>query len=326
MLARRRFGPLSIFAVIVLSAYAVRSIHIKADLPAGYSPSAGEYVDEGYKTLSARNLLLFGAAKWHPDDTYPGWLTGSPLTQQSYYASFLASQPDIAAARTVSIIYYACFLLFYVSLLSSRYTPSIFFGGLLIFSLESTLFFFSRIALFEIPLLTFVYALVMSFARVPGETTRTGTILFTIIVATILGFAIKQSALIYIGPVFIAIGVSLLVQHKFVVSFRLVGYLCLSLIGVAILLSVTYDTWSPRLNLDPQDYLRRLVNNPLLNVSPFIVLAGLFCAIHGTLCHPLLYPKSLYRLTLTALVIVGPMGVALFEYHPLRYYIPLLPA
>lgn len=325
-LTRRRFHLLSIFAVIIFTACAIRGVHMKADLPAGLSSSAGEYVDEGYKTLSARNVFLFGAAKWDPADTYDGWLKASPLTQWSYYVSFLASKPDIAAARTVSIVYYSLFLVIYFSLLYSRYTPAIFFGGLMVFGLESTLFFFSRIALFEIPLLTFVYAFVMSFARVPGEKTRVITILFSITVATILAFAIKQSALVYMGPVFVAIGISLLFQHKLVVSVRLVGYLTISLVGIAILLSVTYDIWSVRLDLAPQDYLRRLVNNPLLNVSPFIVLAGLFCAIHGILYHPLLYLKSLYRLTLMALVIVGPMAVALFAYHPLRYYVPLLPA
>ncbi len=323
---RGRVGTFLIAAVIISTACANRAVHITADIPLGLSHSAGEYVDEGYKTLAARNVLLFGAAKWDPADTYHGWLKASPLTQWSYYASFLAFKPDIAAARTVSIVYYALFLVLYVSLLYSRYTPAVFFGGLMVFGLESTLFFFSRIALFEIPLLTFFYALVLSFARIPGEKTGVIIVLFAIVIATILAFAIKKSALIYIGPVFVAIGISLLFQHKLVVSMRLVGYLTISLIGIAILLGVTYATWSPRLDLAPQDYLRRLVNNPLLNVSPFIVLAGLFCTIHGILYHPLLYLTSLYRLTLMALVIVGPMAIALFAYHPLRYYVPLLPA
>ncbi|MGH8579331.1 MAG: hypothetical protein ACREVK_04085, partial [Gammaproteobacteria bacterium] len=310
MRTRDRFITFLTIGVVVATACAIRSVHIKADLPTGLSSapqtSPGEYVDEGYKTLAARNLFLLGVDKWHPADTYSGWLKASPLTQWPYYAAFVASQPDIAAARTVTIVYYALFLLLYFLLLHRRYSPPIFYAGLVLFSLESTLYFFSRIALFEIPMATFVYALVMSFARIP-ETKSHIAFFYAMAAAAVLTFSIKASALVYMIPVFLSISISLLCQHNLVMSRRLATYLIAALVGVVILLSLTYSTWSARLDLAPSDYLGhlmerspshtvippifhapyayliRLMDNPLLKVSPFVVLAGLFCAVHGVL-------------------------------------------
>ncbi|MGH8658056.1 MAG: hypothetical protein ACREV4_06165 [Gammaproteobacteria bacterium] len=306
-------------------------------------------MDEGPKTLAARNLLLFGKDKWHPDDTYDGWLKASPLTQWSYYAAFAASKPDIAAARTVTIVYYALFLLLYFLLLYGRYSPSIFYAGLFLFSLESTLYFFSRIALFEIPMATFFYALVMFFVRVP-ETKSHIAIFYSLAAAAILTFSIKESALVYMSPVFLSIFISLLYQHNLVMSARLASYLIASIVGVVILLSLTYSAWSGRFDLAPYGYLSglmerwpshtvippfwhapyayliRLMDNPLFKISPFVVLAGLFCAAHGVLYQPAHYLENLYRLTLMCLVIIAPILLALFTQHPLRYYVPFLPA
>lgn len=66
-----------------MAAITLRLTHIDADTPAGLSWSAGLYVDEGYKTLSPRNLLLLGNTHWHEADTYPGWMKSSPVTQWS---------------------------------------------------------------------------------------------------------------------------------------------------------------------------------------------------------------------------------------------------
>ncbi|MCI0565547.1 MAG: hypothetical protein MN733_44350, partial [Nitrososphaera sp.] len=318
-----QFTTFFAIAAVIVTALALRGAHITADTPAGLSSSDhGTYVDEGYKTLAPRNLLLFGADKWHPADTYGGWLRASPLTQWPYYLSFLASQPDIAAARTVTIAYYALFLVLYCFLLYGRYSPSVFYAGLLLFSLESTLFFFSRIALFEIPMVTLVYALLMFFKRTIEPIFSIA--LYALMVAAILAFSIKKSALVYFVPVFLAIVMSL--SYRYRDPARLARY-CLALaVGVVILLSITYDDWSRRLALAPDDYLIRLIDNPLMTVSPFIVLAGLFCAIYGVLYQPMHYFTNLYRLTLICLVILGPIILALFTVHPLRYYVPFLPA
>ncbi len=336
-------------AAAICVACLIRVVHLKADTPAGLSSDHGTYVDEGYKTLAARNLILFGAEKWHPADTYEGWLSTSPLTQWSYYLSFLAAEPDIGAARAVTIVYYALFLVLYFFFLYNRYSASVFYGGLLLFGLESTLFFFSRIALFEIPMATFFYALVMSLVRIPATKSHVA-ILVALVMAAILAFCIKKSALVYFAPVFLAMIISLLYQQNFVMSARVARYSIVPILGVAILLDLTYSTWSSRLDLGSHSYvsslierspshtaippfwhgiygyLIRLMDNGLLKVSPFVVLAGIFCAARGVLCEPSYYLKSLYRLTLICLVILGPIVLALFKYHPLRYYVPLLPA
>ena len=163
---RVRGGHLILGFLLVAGLILLRLIPLDADTPAGISWSAGLYVDEGYKTLSPRNLILFGTTHWNDADTYRGWMERSPLTQWSYYAGFKLFGVNITSARLATVFYMALLLCFYAVALRDRYRPWIYLTGLLALGLESTVFFFSRVSLFEIPLALFLYGLLFALARV----------------------------------------------------------------------------------------------------------------------------------------------------------------
>src|SRR5437763_12796343 len=66
-------GWLAMLAVV--GVVLIRTINLGADAPKGLPAEAdcGMYVDEGFKTLWPRNMVVFGTGHWHPRDDYPGW-------------------------------------------------------------------------------------------------------------------------------------------------------------------------------------------------------------------------------------------------------------
>jgi hypothetical protein len=71
------------FLVCMLLYFAAHLYLINADTPVNFGAvtfDGGAYCDEGYKTLDARNWILYGNIKWTDTDEYPGWLNDSPLT------------------------------------------------------------------------------------------------------------------------------------------------------------------------------------------------------------------------------------------------------
>src|SRR5205823_2387512 len=77
-------GCLAMLAILGMAL--IRTVNLGSDAPKGLPAEQdyGIYVDEGYKTLSVRNMVVFGATRWHPGDDYHGWLTRSPITQGAF--------------------------------------------------------------------------------------------------------------------------------------------------------------------------------------------------------------------------------------------------
>ena len=116
LISNRTLIPL----IVLIVAISLRLTHLEADTPPNLSSSVGVYVDEGYKTLSPRNLLLFNKTHWHEADTYPGWMKASPITQWSIYAAFKYFGANVSSARLVPIIYFSLFVLLYLHLFKKR--------------------------------------------------------------------------------------------------------------------------------------------------------------------------------------------------------------
>ena len=128
--------PTALSVGLVLLLVLLRLIHLGADTPPYLSGSDGLYVDEGYKTLSPRNLVLFGTTHWSPVDRYEGWMSSSPITQWSYYASFRLFGVDLEAARYVTVLFFAVFLFGFVLAMRRRYSGALLLGGLALLGLE----------------------------------------------------------------------------------------------------------------------------------------------------------------------------------------------
>lgn len=61
---------LGIALALAVALALLRLVHLTADTPYGLTePTAGIYVDEGYKTLSPRNLILYGRTHWNDADS-----------------------------------------------------------------------------------------------------------------------------------------------------------------------------------------------------------------------------------------------------------------
>lgn len=338
-----QYPRLSIFRLIVvgllmLGLLSLRLVYLDADTPVLITlpDDVGLYVDEGYKTLDPRNLVLFGSTRWHPADDYPGWMSRSPLTQWSYYAAFRLSAPDLASARVVTVLYFGLFLAGYIWAMHRRLRWPVLIGGLLAFGLESTLFFYSRAALFEIPLITFLYGLLFYFARM--DTRR---LIFPLVLVTACGafvaITIKMSAVFYVVPIGIAALIHLLLQTQAGAHRRLIRAVVMGIIiAVLILFVATYD-WIDALfiqqNVEQSSHpfsiagaFYRTLTMPLVRASPFVVILGLVCLAHGLATRPDHYLGNLYRLSLISIVLLAPAIVSVFPYSPLRYYLPALPA
>ena len=303
----------------------VRLIHLGADTPPEVSSSAGLYVDEGYKTLSPRNLLLFGTTHWHPKDAYSGWMSTSPVTSWAYYASFRMFGANIEAARGVTVLFFALFLVGFAVAMSRRYSLGLIVAGLVLLGFESILFFLSRVALLEIPIVTFLYGLLFVFARTKPRSAAT-PFLLTFGASLFLVLGVKISALLYLGPVLLAVSTFLVLEKSRHHSYVKRRYVIVISLAVLVLLVLTREAWLSRMEIGPLEIGRQIFDNPLVRGAPVPILAGVLCAVHVLVCRPELIFRNVYRLSLVAIVLLGLPSIAIFDYNPLRYYVPLLPA
>ncbi|VAW54783.1 hypothetical protein MNBD_GAMMA06-603 [hydrothermal vent metagenome] len=323
----RKYSHFIIILTIFICAIALRGIHINADTPSGLSWSAGLYVDEGYKTLSPRNLILFGKTHWHAADTYPGWMNYSPITQWSVYAAFKNFGISISSARLVPIIYFSLFILLYIFFMFRRHSSKIFYLGLVLLASDATLFTFSRVALFEMPISFFIYAMILPLSLYKEKTSISIYPLIGLFIGGIaLTYLIKLSLLIYIFPVLAAASISFIVKNNKMSKNQLILFSSAFLIAILAILGFSYDDWSTRLNISPQLYVYSVIENPLLLTSPAIIIAGTLCAAHAIAYQSNLYLNNLYRLSLICMVLSAPFILSLFSYGPLRYYLPFVPA
>lgn len=327
----RRIPAIVIVVVLTSAIFCIqmRCIHLRADTPENVSNNIGIYVDEGYKTLAPRNLVLFESTRAHPADAYGGWLKASPLTNWPYYFIFKWFGVEIENARLVTIAYFALFILLFVPVMAGRYKLPLLLIGIFALSLQHTLFFFSRVALLEVPIVTLLYGCLFLFVndsdpndgRIFQKAAGLGAIVF-------LGtFGVKLSALIYFfiaGTAGFFFFLYLFSHHenKKKVYAILAGFIVLAGIGAVLY----FDFWWPRVGHSVFSIIIRALNSPLAKADVFLLITGVLCGLHGLVCQPKLYLGNFYRASLIGLVFLGPLLLSVFPYNPLRYYVPLLPA
>ena len=127
-----------------------------ADTPVSLTYGAGTYCDEGYKTLSARNMVLFGKTHWTPLDDYLGWVDKSPVTVYVNYIMFDNFGVSLTSVRLGNLFFaIGCLIIFYL-ILEKVYDRRHAFTGMIICGVNQVFFFYSRIALFEFKMMFFV--------------------------------------------------------------------------------------------------------------------------------------------------------------------------
>ena len=313
--------------LILVAAVSYRLAILSADTPPGLSWSAGLYVDEGYKTLTPRNLLLYGDSKWHEADTYGGWLDSSPITQWSVYAAFKMFGISIESARLVPLVFFTLLLLLYITLYRKRYSKNLLLLGLALLATDVTILAFSHVMLLEMPLAFFFYVIVLP-ATLYYEKRKASFIPVALILVggIIIAKTIKFSAIVYILPPIFATSLYLLLNNKKISTKQAIAIIVVTSLAVLLTLLATYDIWSPRINLSPSDYLYRLVNNPLLQTSPLTLITTALCTSYILLYQPGKYLGNVYRSSLLSIVILTPILLSAFGYSPMRYFSPIIPA
>lgn len=324
----------------VLALCALRAVHLDADAPREITSwSMGVFVDEGYKTLDARNQVLHGARRWNPEDNYEGWAARSPLVHALYRGAFELFGVRIEAARATTIGWMALLLGGLAATVRRRHGPGLALLAVLALGLQHTLFVFSRAALLELPLSTCLYGLLFALAwvddrraagRLPrwlgrSGRARSGTLRALVVLALFTAgstLAIKASAPTYFAPVLLGLLASDAAHRR---RPRPVEVLALAA-AVLALAWLTRDVWWQRLGVEPADLPRRVLTGNFVHSSAAVAALGLFCATHALWVAPGDFLRDRYRACLLALVVVGPLLIALLTYRPLRYYVPFLPA
>lgn len=316
---------LLLLAVLVVLC-GLRFVHLGADMPGWLrSFSAGEFVDEGYKTLSPRNLALYGKTHWHELDNYTGWMETSPITNWSYFGAFKAFGVELESARAVTIAFYIAFLLACLWALRDRYTFPVLLTGLAMVAIDPALFAFSRVALIEVPMVLFIYGWLLVFVR-RAEGAIWLPLVAALVTAPFLTEGIKRSALVYLAPMIGALLFRAALLRGLFRSHRTVAWLGLAVLAIGTLLFATRGTWLRRFDANPLGYLTNVLTNPIVQVTPFLFLTGWLCALHLLLSRPAEVLQSGFRTAIVGLVLLGPLALGFFPYDPPRYYVPMLPA
>jgi hypothetical protein len=316
----------------LLACTALRLVHLEADTPVNVGTgSMGLYIDEGYKTLAARNIVLFGAARWHPEDQYPGWQRASRLTHWSYLAMFELFEARLGSARLVTIAFYFLFLLAYAFSSPHEHPTWLVLVGVALLSVSYVLFFFSRVALLEMPVAVALYVAIFALRTQRLRHVGASPLLIGAVALTAT-FLIKRSAILYfVPPLCASVAAAALWSGRSRQMARVWGPAALAFLALAAFL--TKRAWVWRLQIDPPATLRQVFVNPLTSSttplassSVLLVCLGMLCALLLLLRDPRKTLTDPYLCSLVAIITVGPILLALFPYNPLRYYVPILPA
>jgi hypothetical protein len=330
LLSRRPYR-IGVLLLAVLSCAALRLAHLEADTPINVGTgSMGLYIDEGYKTLAARNTVQFGASRWHPEDEYVGWQYVSRLTHWPFVAAFRLFGVELGSARLVTIAYFFGFLLLYAFVGTRDRSTGHLLAGIVLLSLSYVLFFFSRVALLEVPIAALIFGVLFMLRAPPLARARIAIPL--IVGATILTtFGIKRSAFLYLVPVVLGYVVATVVAHDKVRSLRVWAPGALAFL--VLIAYLTRTAWVWRIDISPGSYVRKIFVNPTTSSvaessssSVLLICLGLLCALHLVVRLPREVVSDPYRCALLSMVTLGPALLAFFAYTPLRYYVPLLPA
>ncbi|MGB5755226.1 MAG: hypothetical protein WBN87_20390 [Thermoanaerobaculia bacterium] len=310
--------------LLILALVGLRLIHLGADPPDSlWTESFGPFVDEGYKTLDARNLALFGQTHWNDQDDYPGWLPRSPITQLSFLAAFRVLGQEIENARLVTILWFLLLLLTAFWAIWDSDTPGAVYLGLALIGTNLTLFAFSRLAIFEIPNALIVLISVLTLKKLPQH--RPFLSLAALLLFLFVGaFGFKPSVLLYFLPLIGAVGLFYLVRlpnrsHK-------LGILAFSALALGGLMIFFNDLWMPRLDFDASRIVREFFASPFAWAHPLLAAATFLAVAQGLYSDWRRFLSTPYRVALVALCLGGTLLLSLFRYNPLRYYVPLLPA
>ena len=326
LVKHRQVLYLFVIVALLLATAAIRTVNLNADPVRWYTDDLGYRIDEGYKTLSARNLYLYGEASWNLKDVYNGWINESPVTQWPYYWAFKSLGLKLSSARAVSIIFTSIFLTITAVFLWRRVSPYLVVIGLLLLAADPALFLFSRSALFETALTLSTYTGIFLAVSVPPRYKYLSPAILMCI-AVLAMFYIKQSAILYMAPPILCLTLIAL-KDRIDLTLNRVRYTLFVIALVSIIIFIMYNpSVISMMNLSaiisrPQV----LLLNPIHTLSPVALILAYTVLLELLITQPKAILGDSYRLCLASIVVVTPIALSLFIYNYTRYYLPVVPA
>jgi hypothetical protein len=322
MALRRVTIALGLLTVALLAG---RFIQLGADVPYWFAPTdLGLHLDDGYKTLAARNYVEFGQTHWNPEDGYPGWARKSPLTHWLYAVAYTIGGVQVTSVRVVGVLFFLSLVGLFVFTFRRDYPPWAIAGGAAFLSLEPMLYHFSRVALFEVPLSLMIAVGAFAVFRV-----RDRGILVHAVLLALAAFAasrlVKPSVFLYLAPAIAALLVRALIKQH--LSRRV--WLVVAMVAGLILTAAVYETrgmWITRVHLEGATHWlpRRLLMNGLQDLTPLYVGAALLCIVHGLATRAKDYVDDSYRVVLISILLSVPLMLTILWDPPPRYYVAVV--
>lgn len=318
-----------VFLLIFVTLYFVfQLIHINADTPISLSDNAGAFCDEGYKTLDARNLALFGKTHWTEKDEYGGWIKGSPITVYFNLLLFKIFGVSLGVARLGNLFFALGSLFVLYLILKKSYDQQYAFLGLILCAVNQVFFFYSRIALFEFKMMFFILLglYFMLFVK------QNYLFLVPTIICWIAAYYCKASALIfYISLIFyfcITYKNGLLL-HKILRPRNLIFS---ALIFLMVFWLLEYIFIFHRDYYDSIDLFNRHFRSPLGAVvywiaqkfftkNPFLSFLAIIYAGYMLVLIVERKPYNKKDLFFVTWLILGTSIFSFISYQPLRYYV-----
>ena len=329
--------PWSKFLVplLLLLALSVRAPLPKADPPVllpSLSGSAGIYFDEGIYSHNARNRILFG--QWVTDDWNP--LLYNAVLTGAYYGAFRLFGVSMATVKGLNILFGLLSILLFLRILRRFLPPSDSLLLTLPFAFDFYFAMYNRLGLLEnfsslIFLLTFLLFL---------EAKRREPLFFVVGVCAALAGLSKYLFLSFALATLLSVLYHSFRQHRLrPLLLFLAGALSLFLLWGLLIYLPFRESFSrighgwgvlslPRTSAQ---LLGNLIHQPLARYLVLVPLPGVISLLFlATTLRRLFRPKRLLPegetifLALWILAIV--LEMALLNYRPLRYYLPLFPA
>ena len=323
MILRRVTIACGLVAVILLAG---RFFMLEADVPPWFAPGdLALHLDDGVKTLSARNYVEFGQTHWNQNDTYVGWEHASPLTQGLYVLAYTVGGVQVASVRIVGVLFFITMIAAFVFTFRGVYAPWVISSGAVLLLLEPMLFHFSRVALFEMPLslMVAVGAFAVFRTRDRGALVQVALLVF---VAAAGSRLVKPSGYVYLAPAMAA----LLLRGMIKQNLSRVRWIFTWAIAGLVLAFVLYQMrgmWIMRIYVeDPAWIPQRLLTSGLQELSPLYVGAALLCLVHGLATRAEDYLDDSYRVVLLSVLLGVPLVLTLFVTSPAHYYVAIMPA
>jgi hypothetical protein len=317
---RRRLA--AVLAVVLLLA-ALRAIHLTADTPTSVGEGGfGVHVDEGYKSLAPRNLVVLGTTKADPLDEYSGWWRRSPITQSFHYVVFRLGAADLAHVRVLALVSTTLLLALVAWQLQAMGSLKLAIGATALLGISAPFFFYSRVSLFEIPLAVLLCGALFHAAQAGKRPLRGLVVLAAWTGVAVLG--IKLSALVFFAPMGGVLALRWLLHER--ALGRRLGMPLLGLgLAAAFILWINADILIRRMDFELLGWATGAAIGPLARATPFLFAASVLIVLHFVVVLGRSLMDDSYLAMLIAVTVGAPLILAVFRYQPHRYYVPLFP-